>query len=253
MLQTLSRHPQLEPNRVYMKGSLRETYFFNELWNSTWTKAEAQHAYAGLFPMLPRSGLKASFEKTPTYIFPPFGSKDVDVMPSRIHLVVPNAKLLLILRNPVTWLHSLFYPLKDRLPDGSWSQPHSIPQYSVEELRQADVKYMRLLETEGYQLCDILPEAVRGFLKRFSRDALLVEVSEHFAVNSEAVMRRVEGHLGLTAYDWSETELTHNRWNAMQRPPLAVGIQEQVWQRCWAPMTELQELLNLDLLSQWSA
>ena len=94
LFHALTMHPQLVPNDVYKRSKPgRETWFFKDDWNPIWDMDQAQAEYASLFPVLPEGGLIASFEKTPTYW-------NNLAVPARMVRVVPNATLLMFLRNP---------------------------------------------------------------------------------------------------------------------------------------------------------
>lgn len=249
----LALHPQLEPSVLYTKSKPgRELWFFNERWDPKWSTAEARAEYSKFFPILPTTNLKAAFEKTPTYWH------NVEV-PRRMSAVAPNATLVWMLRNPVTWLYSRFYNLQmkyefyEASEHGSIEEP--LKQFPPQAVEEANLLFSKKLnggmDKQRISLCDDLVTAAQIWTAHYPRESIIVERSEAFADNPVAVLRKIEAALGLTPYDWPTKALKAHRWLYSHRPELDTRLLQIIHRQCHAPISKLEKLFGIELLAPW--
>lgn len=247
LFKALSTHPQLEPNTVYHSGKPgRETWFFNDLWDLQWDIEQARSEYAALFPVVPSSGLKTSFEKTPTYW------RNLAI-PARMARVVPNATILMLLRDPVTWFHSRFYPISEPHIPGEkevGDQEQRMQQISEDDLKSADESFLFTVQSQGVPMCEGLAAGVKEFLKHYPRTSLHVELTEDFSHEPIKVLQRIETKIGLTPYAWDLTALKQ-RWHVSKRPNVSKNVRAAVREGCRASMKELEAVLGIELHKRW--
>lgn len=112
-------------------------------------------------------------EISPTYLYDPES-------PARIHRYIPNAKLVVCLRNPVKRAISAYrYEVKM----GTVS-----PEESFSDA---------LKERPGYIEHGLYFEQLRRYLERFGREQLHIDVYEDIARDPQAFMRRIYAFLGV--------------------------------------------------------
>ena len=248
LFQALAMHPQLVPNDVQKKGKPgREPWFFNNMWNLNWDVDQAREEYAALFPQLSEKPIQALYEKTVTYW------RNLAV-PARMALVVPNATLLMFLRNPTSWLHSRFYPIHLDAPERTMKELlDDVPEPNSDDIARADDLFRRRLDTEGFKMCTDLPSRVKEILLHYPRSSLQVELAETFLKDPVSVLKRIENSIGLQPYTWNETQLTSNRWHVQVRPSLSSNLRTYIKQQCHSSIAEVEKLLNMDIQGIWDA
>jgi len=247
-------HPQLDPHHILRSG-LRgfETWFLDKLWNTSWTRDEARAAYAAIFPPVPEAGQKMTYEKGPWYW------QHLDV-PERLGMVAPKAKILMFLRDPAHWLHSLFYPLSS-----SGHSLHTInPLEPQAQIPEASIKMLdntfidSLMGPEGgFNMCKRLPVTIKNLLKHYPRESLLIHFTEEFKHRPTGVLTDIENSLGLTPFDWDKEALDSERkltYHKVIRPPISDWVFMKVRDECKAAFKEVEKLLSLpDLYAKWDA
>jgi len=198
----LVQHPQV---RAAMK---KEIYFFGRRYD------KGARWYRSRFPL--RSSLRPdriTGEATPTYIAWPHA-------PRLIHETVPDAKLMVVLRNPTQRAIShYFYSVQ-------WRQ-ETLPildALRAEEERLAphlarsagDQRYFHPnLGWFSYQHRGHYAEQIERFYEQFGRDRLLIVDNRELAEDTVATMRRAYAFLGIdpdfTPPDLERLAVGHNR------------------------------------------
>ena len=134
-------------------------------------------------------------EATPTYLEHP-------QVPERVRRLVPNARLICILRDPVDRAHSL-HQLKTRTGEETLSLDEAIDREEREMDRElarvaADDRYFSpLLHHNAYVWGGIYVDHLQRWTKAFPRDQLLVLSSDDYRTAHEATFWRVLEFLGL--------------------------------------------------------
>lgn len=166
----LAEHPQVGT------ASIKEAHFFDNEWDRgiAWYESFFEGCVGAL----------AVGEVTPEYISDPLAVE-------RMASVIPNAKLIAIVRNPI-----------DRAYSAYWLRRKEFQGLSFEE---AIEKEPDLLDRGLYA------DQIRRVLKHYSRDQLLVLLFDDLERDDKAFMRRVFEFLGVDSeYRPSPLGRTHN-------------------------------------------
>lgn len=252
----LHAHPQLEPHlRVHPGLRGFETWFFDKLWTEEHDKNthQARADYAALFPTLPTSRQIMTFEKGPWYW------QNLSA-PERMFRTIPNAKLLMLLRDPVTWLHSQFYSIKTTAPilalEGHAKpfDPLARTYHAQEQIDVADEQFVRSFMTIGMQLCQRIPIAISNFLKYYPRTALIVQLTEVFKERPVEVLRKIESEVGLEPHDWDSERLKFkdgHQYHVSHRPPVSPRIRKMIRKGCQPYIQEVEKMLSMQIEGVW--
>lgn len=232
LLRRLEAHPQLSHNLQGMHAKVgRETWFMTDGWPQSDDVDEAKRRYASLWErgLAEYKGAVVGFEKTPSY-WRHKGAAD------RARKVVPDARLVMMIRDPVDWIHSRWSATGSRRrktgADGGGRQfirakgmptrdehGRSLAQeilaglrvppiQSEEEQAAAFIHELRNSNFSGYNLCRDLPYGIADWLRAYPREQLLVIFTEDLQNEPLMVMRSIEEHAGLTRHQYSDELLS---------------------------------------------
>ena len=183
-------------------------------------------------------------EATPYYLFHPLA-------PSRTKELLPSARLVVILRNPVDRAYSHY---RERVR-------HGVERLSFEDALDAEDARLageeeRIVRSPGYNSFahEHLSYARQGryvdmflrWLACFEREQLLVILNEDFDEHPGRELRRVWDFLGLPPWDPPEVA----RYNYHPGEPMASDTRERLLRAFATPNDELAQLLGMDL-SAW--
>jgi hypothetical protein len=186
----ISQHPQLLPS------SEKEVHFFDggiDPKVDNYEKGEMW--YRSHFPLQKDTSEDTRvFEASPLYIFNP-------LCPKRISDLLPNIKIIALLRNPTERAISQYFH-ELRLDRESLSIHEAL---ETEETRLA-----RVLETEDYKsdhfICHsykargLYREQLERYLFHFSKEQLLFMNSEELFTNPDAFLKQIFEFIGVDAY-----------------------------------------------------
>lgn len=184
----LSQHPQLIPSY------LKEIFFFDGGVDPKVDYfAKGQDWYRSHFPLRKRvAANQQTFEATPSYIFNP-------LVPKRIAALIPNVKLIVLLRNPTERAISHYF--HNRRKEGR--EPLSIldaMQAEEERLKHfIENKDYRneILVRQSYKIRGIYSEQISRYFQYFPVDNILVLCSEKFFSEPDKTLRRVFNFLAV--------------------------------------------------------
>jgi Sulfotransferase domain len=184
----LRQHPQLTPSTV------KEVHFFDggkDPRIDTYRKGPAW--YRAHFPKRDVDSACQAFEASPLYIFNPLA-------PKRIFDLIPNAKLIVLLRNPTERAISHYLHVKRRGRE---------PLPMMEALKAEEARIGKAIERQdfkneafrlhSYKCRGRYKEQIGRFLQYFRRQQLLILCSETFFKDPRATLRRVFEFLGVDA------------------------------------------------------
>lgn len=195
---TLAHHLQQHPH-IYMPN--RELHFFDAKggYANRWSKGVEW--YEKQFEAAAPTDLCG--EKTPTYAYLPS-------VPQRMNEVVPNAKLLWILRNPV-----------DRTYSNYWHSVCAGTEFlSFEQAVRRESERVQEDIWKGYVRRSQYVEQVDRFLEYFDREAMHFCLLEDLKEDAESVLNNVFSFLGV---DGEQLELsTHDRRKNVTRAPRSI-------------------------------
>ena len=183
----LSQHPQLVPSYRkevhYFDGGLkprRDNFSLGERW------------YRSNFPLRRHIGAdQQTFEASPLYVFHPLA-------PQRIHDLLPNAKLILLLREPTERALSHYFHQSRK---GRESLP-VMQALQGEEARLAPVLVAQNYKHQNfmhfsYKLRGHYAEQIRRYQGLFPKENLLILGSEQFFADPHAALRKVFEFVGV--------------------------------------------------------
>ena len=177
----LSEHPQLLPS--YIKG----IHFFDGGLNAAKDNFERGEAwYRSHFPLRSELGTdKKTFEASPLYIFNPLA-------PGRIHSLVPDAKLIVILRNPTERAISHYFherrkgresaPLLEALQD---EERRLEPVIANGDYKSPAFRHY------SYKQRGLYRDQIERYLRYFPKSRMLVLCSERYFADPAGSLREV--------------------------------------------------------------
>lgn len=180
----LSQHPQLFPSPLK-----KEVHFFDISIRSNKTKdnfGNGESWYRAHFPIRKNLGSESKvYESTPSY----FHHR---LVPGRIHSLIPDVKLIVLLRNPSERAISHYFMSRrkklDTLP--------MLEAFQMEEYRLEKATMMQNLDhpsftDHSYKSRGIYAEQLLRYLEFFSRQQFLILNSEEFFRNPLSSLKRV--------------------------------------------------------------
>lgn len=186
-------HPQILP------ASMKELHFFN--WRSKQGNrktAEGVDWYLSQFPTIPSGKDLITGEATPDYLLDPY-------TPQRMFKLLPDVKLIVILRNPVDRAVSQYYhnrSIKKRM-----MEPLSFREAIAKEPERINNEKSKLMLDENYRSLfhrkysyverGLYIEQLERWMSIFPRENFLILKSEEFFKNRDLTLRQVFNFLGL--------------------------------------------------------
>jgi hypothetical protein len=189
----LVQHPDIldtygNPHFPYL--GTKELRFFDRSW------AEGLEWYKELFPTTEAHQITG--EASPQYFF---RASALD----RIRRVLPDAKLILLLRNPVDRLYSHYHHVKRWVPE--WEKAYGSFR-----------KYWEAAKESDYYLIDkgIYVDTLCRWQKYYSKDQLLVLCSETLRAKTSVTYQKVLAFLDMPVHELSEIKfLRSNPYSLM--------------------------------------
>ncbi len=187
----LTQHPQV------LAASRKELHFFDAHYHqgAPWYRAQ--------FPLKSSDGAITG-EATPYYLFHPF-------VPERIKQLLPQAKLILLLRNPVERAISHYY-FEVARQNETLSLEEALAQEDDRidpelEKMQADESYLsHTFRLHSYKRRGIYVDQIRRYHQHFDPNQMLILSSEAFFADTPGAMKSVFTFLDVDP-DWSAFHL----------------------------------------------
>ncbi|MEG4054141.1 MULTISPECIES: tetratricopeptide repeat protein [unclassified Microcoleus] len=178
----LAQHPQI------LTPIKKEMDFFS------WHFDRGIDWYLAHFPPIPPGEQFLTGEASPSY----FDSREA---PERLYSLFPEAKLIVLLRNPVDRAISQFY----RLTDLNW-EARSLDRVISDEIERLsqNPEYIIGEEPGNYLARGRYIEFIKNWLAFFPREQLLILKSEDFYAGAAAIVQQVLEFLDLPEYQLSE-------------------------------------------------
>ena len=178
----LKQHPQLSMSFDKESKFLDRHYKKGELW------------YRHQFPLA--SSEKLAGDNTPYYLFHP-------IVPQRAHSLCPDAKVIMILRNPINRAFSQ-YQMECR----KGREVHTSFEAAIEgelerismakdELLADPLGYHHTFENTSYLSRGIYMDQIEEWLKWYKRDQMLILISETFFESPETALEEVYTFLNI--------------------------------------------------------
>ena len=179
----LREHPQI------FLPSKKEIHFFDLNYKKgiDWYKRHFRGAR--------NSNIKAIGEVTPSYMY-------LEEVPERIHEILPDVKLIFILRNPIDRAYSHYW--HEVALGYEWLPFEEAIKAEEERLTRGDIisrLHYSYLDRGKYI------EQIRRFRKYFSKEQMLILITEELKSNPEKTMRRIFEFLQV------DPEFKSERWH----------------------------------------
>ncbi|RLJ09991.1 MAG: sulfotransferase [Candidatus Aenigmatarchaeota archaeon] len=189
----LKEHPQ-----IFMP-SKKEIHFFDLHYKKgiEWYKRHFREAK--------NSKIRAIGEASPSYMY-------FEEVPERIHEVIPDVKLIFILRNPVDRAYSHYWH-EVRL-GYEWLSFEEAIKVEQERLAKGDIinrRHYSYLDRGKYI------EQIKRFRKYFSKDQMLILITEELRSSPETVMRQIFEFLQVNP-DFKSESWYNKKFNIGKRP-----------------------------------
>jgi hypothetical protein len=225
----LRRHPQITG------PSWKEVSFFDRHW------ARGERWYRGNFPNLARTREKLVGEASPSYVFHPLA-------PQRVQEVVPEARLILLVRNPVDRALSQYNHEvalgREPLPFEEALDAEEERLRGEKERMAADPRYFsREWWSHTYQARGRYAEQLERWLAVFPREQLLVLPTDDLGSNPGQAHSQVLEFLGASAQRLDSYPRVYEREYAPMKPE----TRERLAAEFEEPNRRLYELLGRDL------
>ncbi len=219
----LLKHPGIAPPMV------KEVTFFNEARNyklgENWYRAHfpTKRAMQELSNTLGYRALTG--EATP--------SMNINTHAGHAHALVPQAKLIIILRNPVDRTYSHYQHQKRKIPRETlsfWDALQAEPERIAEDLRlnnDDSDEVGRLLKRYGYMQKSLYIDQIEHWLKYFPRQQLKIVNFESLASEPQILCDDLFQHIGLPTCKVNQTGTVNSG-----------GYTEPMEERCREYLTE---------------
>lgn len=195
----LEQHPQIAPARR------KEVHYFD------WYYDKGESWYRGQFPMVSRlstSGGSAqrvvTGEASPYYLFHPHA-------PGRLKQLLPEARLIVLLRNPVDRAWSHYHHVRKRngeslsFEEALEAEPGRL-EGELQRLR-TDPSYRSYeYQKHSYQARGVYADGLQSWMELFDRSRFLILRSEDFFADPPAAYRQTLDFLALAPHDLGRYE-----------------------------------------------
>lgn len=228
LIRYLGEHPEVGI------ASTKEPHYFD------WNHKRGDNWYRSFFPLSMSSAAKNLMvgESSPGYLMDPDA-------PARAAAAIPDAKLLLLVRNPVERAHSHYRYRQGRghEPAETFEEALADEPRRMEHAAAADRGQLQL---RGYFHHGKYAEGLSRWLEYFDSSQVLTLQSEDFYANTPAAFRRVVDFLGLTQYEL-DNYVVHNSAAASTMDP---GTRASLVERYREPNRRFYELVGTDFAWQ---
>jgi hypothetical protein len=218
---TTSLHHALAQHPAITMSFKREVHYFD------WNYDRGIEWYRTHFPTrhtqarsLRRNGEFATGEKSPYYLFDP-------AVPARVRALLPDVKLVVLLRDPVARAFSHYHKASQR-----GDEPLSLEHALASELRQGkrprDLSDPRSISSESTSRSYIgrgrYAEQLERWLGEFDHDQIHVTLSERYFADPAEVSREIHRFIGLTPV----TPRSFLRQGGVVRTPMPAALRSQL-------------------------
>ncbi len=236
----LGRHPDIAPSLRKETEYFTIDYGKGELW------------YRAHFPLKLRRLLHRligrrllSFEATPDYLFDPRA-------PQRVNALVPNAKLIVLLREPVERAFSHYHHMaRLGLEDLSFLDAVASEEQrldgQLEEMARDPLARVLPFRRYSYAARGLYAEQLAHWFDHFPREQFLIVDSAQFFADPGATLRQILEFVGAPA--WTPTEFRNYSYTTKptRNPEIPEPTGTDLRERFAGPNRRLEKLLGIDL------
>jgi hypothetical protein len=193
---TSSLHKYLGQHPYIIPSFKKEVHFFDKSFH------KGKSWYKSHFPIFKRLRKKLSGEASPYYIFHP-------LVPERIYSIIPNVKLILILRNPIDRAYSHYNMEYNRGDEkNSFKEVIKLEERRLknEEHKIRKGQYSWEHQCHSYLARGKYVEQLENWLKFFRKKQILIITSEDLFLNPQKECSKLFKFLGLPDYKLNSIE-----------------------------------------------
>ena len=230
----LRYHPQTKGCPPY------EVHFFDRVYDKgvKWYRAH----FPFEFQLKSKNGKRVYItgEKTPRYLPDPH-------VPERVKSVIPDAKFIALLRNPIDRAYSHYqWSVRRGYETLSFEEALEVEEKRLQELEER-IKREELWRQPGYRWFSYktrgkYAEQLKNWFKYFPREQILIIKSEDFYQDSRNVFKKILDFLGLDY--WYPENVPPVR--APKYPPMSAKTREKLAEYFKPYNRELYNLLGID-------
>jgi Sulfotransferase domain len=214
LLQHLVNHPQIEaPN-------CKETFYFNDINNFK----KGQNWYQAHFPLKSKlNSNKYTIDGSANF----FESIDA---PLRIKQLIPKAKVILLLRNPVDRAYSHYkMAVKYGFEKLSFEEALEIEdkrlQYEQDEIIP-QLKHPYIFQKLGYRTKGIYVNYLSSWMNNFNEESLLIIKAEEYFTNPKENYQNIINFLQLNDFQLNSHELKNKGDNSQMKDATRIKLTE---------------------------
>lgn len=231
----LTQHPNLSPSLI------KEVHYFDHNFyeGNDWYRT---HFPSSLYRSFARRVLRreiAIYEASPSYLAHPH-------VPQRVYDMIPNIKLIALLRNPADRAYSHYHDrLRKNRETLSFEEAIRMDKRILSEYKgQENGDNYKLDEVHySYLSRGIYVDQLKTWMKVFPQEQFLILKSEDFFADPATTVNRVLKYLGLPSWELR----THKKHNTGSYPKMSAETRKDLAEY-FAPHNErLYEYLGMDL------
>ncbi len=197
----LTQHPHV------LRASRKEQHYFDHLY------PRGVDWYRSQFPYRNEGAITG--EATPAYLLFPHTAK-------RIHQLLPNTRLIVLLRNPVERAISQYYlevrHRNETLPlEQALAQEESRLAGEIEKMAADENYYSQHYRVYSYKLRGIYVDQIKRYHEHFDPAQMLILSSEKFFADTPGTLKTVFSFLGVDP-DWMPSDLIQKNIGANKTP-----------------------------------
>lgn len=231
---TTSLHLALSQHPAVQLAFKREVHYFD------WNFDRRLEWYRAHFPTrrtrdrsLQRYGEFATGEKSPYYLFDP-------AVPARVRAILPDVKLIVLLRDPVSRAYSHFHQATRR-----GIETLSFQEALASEARQVEAAHRPLAghpHRRSYLARGRYAEQLERWLVHFNREQIHVTLSERFFADPVEVVGQIHEFIGVTRVQ--PRGLIH--WGQAAYRPLSPTLRGELQHAFADDVAKLESILGED-------
>jgi hypothetical protein len=232
----LGRHPEVAPSLRKETEYFTINFDMGESWYRAHFPLEIRRRVAAT-----RDKALLTFEATPDYLFDPRA-------PERLAELLPNAKLVVMLREPVDRAYSHYrHNVRLGLEDLSFREAIAAEGErvapDVEAMRRDPSDRVLNFRRYTYMSRGLYSEQLARWFDVFERDRFLIMSAEDFFIHPEGTLHRLERFVGVDV--WSPSEFLNYSYvgaSTDDDPDLPPGLRAELEQRFVDSNAELERL-----------
>ena len=236
----LGRHPEIAPSLRKEIEYFTIDFGRGEGWYRAHVPLRMRHTIARL-----RGRSLLTFEATPDYLFDPRA-------PERLKALLPNAKLVVLLRDPVDRAYSHYHHMA-RLGFEDMTFPDAIAAEDerldgqLTEMERDPLSRVLPFRRFSYASRGLYAEQLERWFAHFPREQFLILDSGDFFSDPKAALHRILEFVG--APTWSPSEFRNYSYTSKKtsNPDIPQPTGGELMARFAQPNRELEELLGIDL------